>query len=169
MADSHEQENVEEGATTLGSDARTVRKLTGEAATLGSDVRTVRQPTGETPGAQSVRNVTGTVTEGRRVEETPPNTWEQVLQCLSPERCEVTGESSKRAGKACQQEVAEELPQEHASDQENTEDEESSCKILYILLLIDIYAQHIYLILLNDLVCTFSIIMVTRMRVTIVS
>ena len=30
MADGSEQENVEEGATALGSDARTVRQLTGE-------------------------------------------------------------------------------------------------------------------------------------------
>ena len=129
MADSHEQENIEEGATTLGSDARTVRKLTGEAATLGSDVRTVRQPTGETPGAQSVRNVTGTVTEGRRVEETPPNTWEQVLQCLSPERCEVTGESSNHTGKVLQWEATEESSQDHTSDQEETKDKESLSEV----------------------------------------
>ena len=75
---------MEEGATTSGSDARTVRQLTGEAtasgsnvrtvrqltgevAALGNDVRTVRQPTGETAGAQSIRNVTGTVMEERRV------------------------------------------------------------------------------------------------------
>ena len=91
MADSHEQENVEEGATTLGSNARTVRQLTGEATTLGSNVRTVRQltgeaatsgnnvrtvrqPTGETTGTQSFWNVTGTVMEDRRVEETPLST-----------------------------------------------------------------------------------------------
>ena len=71
MADGYEQEDVEEEATTLGSNARTVRKLTGEATTSGSDVRTVRkltgeaaalgsdarterQPTGETPSAQSI-------------------------------------------------------------------------------------------------------------------
>ena len=30
MADSHEQEDVEEETTTLGSNARTLRKLTGE-------------------------------------------------------------------------------------------------------------------------------------------
>ena len=30
IADGHEQENVEEEAITSGSDARTVRKLTGE-------------------------------------------------------------------------------------------------------------------------------------------
>ena len=71
MTDSHEQEDIEEGATALGSNVRTVRKLTGEAtasrsnvrtvrqltweaATSGSDARTVRQPTGEIPGTQSV-------------------------------------------------------------------------------------------------------------------
>ena len=119
MADGHEQENMEEGATTSGSDARTVRQLTGEAtasgsdartvrqltgevATSGNDVRTVRQPTGEIAGTQSVQNVTGTVMEERRVEETPPNTQEQAPQHLSPERHEVTGESSKHAGKAQQ-------------------------------------------------------------------
>ena len=62
-ADSCEQEDVEEETTALGSDVRTVRKLTGEATTLGTDARTVRKPTGETPGAQSVWDVTGTVTE----------------------------------------------------------------------------------------------------------
>ena len=97
MADGHEQENVEEGATTSGSnvrtvrqltgeatasgsDVRTVRQLTGEAAASGNDVRTVRQPTWETAGAQSIWNITGTVMEGRRVEETPLSTWEQALQ-----------------------------------------------------------------------------------------
>ena len=77
--DSCEQEEVEEEATTSGSDARTVRKLTGE-----------------TPDVQSIRDITETVTEERGVEEIPPNTREQVLRCLSMERCEVTGESSKR-------------------------------------------------------------------------
>ena len=97
MADGCEQENMEEGATASGSDARTVRQLTAEATTSGSDVRTVRQltgeaatsgnyvrtvrqPTGETSGTQSIQNITGTVTEERRVEETPPNTQEQALR-----------------------------------------------------------------------------------------
>ena len=78
MADSHEQEDVEEETTTLGSNARTVRKLTGEATALGSDMRTVRKLTGETPGAQSIWDVTGTVMEEMRVEEIPLSTWEQV-------------------------------------------------------------------------------------------
>ena len=77
MADSHEQENVEEAATASRSNARTVRQITGEATTSGSNVRTVRQPTGETAGTQSVWNITGTVMEERRVEETPLSTQEQ--------------------------------------------------------------------------------------------
>ena len=94
MADSHEKENTEGEpttpgsntrtvrqltgeVTTLGSNARTVRQLTGEAATSGNDARTVGRPTGEMTGIQSVRTVTGTVTEERRVEETPLSTWEQ--------------------------------------------------------------------------------------------
>ena len=79
MADGCEQENMEERATASGSDVRTVRQLTGEATTLGNNVRTVGQPTGETAGTQSVWNVTGTVMEERRVEETPLSTWEQAL------------------------------------------------------------------------------------------
>ena len=63
------------------------------------------------------------------MEEIPPSTWEQAPQCLSSERHEVIGESSKCAGKACQQEVAEEPPQDHASDQEETEDEESLSEV----------------------------------------
>ena len=72
-ADGHEQEDVEEETTALGSDVRTVRKLTGEVAALGSGARTVRQPTGETPGTQIIQNITGTAMEERRVEETPSN------------------------------------------------------------------------------------------------
>ena len=53
-ADACEQENVEEGATTSGS-----------------NVRTVRQPTGETEGTHSIWNVTDTVMEERRVDKTP--------------------------------------------------------------------------------------------------
>ena len=116
MADGCEQENMEReptalgsnartvrkptgGATALGSNVRTVRKLTREAATSSRNARTVRKPTGETPGAQSIQNVTGTVTEERRVEETPLSTQEQVLQCLSTERCEVTEGSNNHTGK----------------------------------------------------------------------
>ena len=52
MADGCEQEDVEEETTASGSNARTVRKLTGE-----------------TPGTQSIWDVTGTVMEERRVED----------------------------------------------------------------------------------------------------
>ena len=55
-ADGCEQEDVEEETTALGSDVRTVRKLTGE-----------------TPDTQSIQDITGTVTEERRVEEIPPS------------------------------------------------------------------------------------------------
>ena len=82
MADGHEQEDGEEENTTWGSDVRTIRELTGE-----------------TPDTQSVLDVTETVTEERRVEEIPLSTQEQVPQCLSTERCEVTGESSRCTGK----------------------------------------------------------------------
>ena len=39
------------------------------------------------------------------------------------------GESSKHAGKARQQEVTEDPPQDHTSDQEDTEDEESLSEV----------------------------------------
>ena len=93
-ADGCEQENMEGEATAsrsdartvrqltgevtaLGSNVRTVRQLTGEAATLGNDVRTVGRPTGETASTESIWNVTGTVMEEGRMEETPLSTWEQ--------------------------------------------------------------------------------------------
>ena len=97
-----------------------------ETTASGSDARTVRKLTGETPGAQSIWDVTGTVMEERRVEETPPSIWEQVP---STERCQVTGESSKCTEKVQQQEVAKELPQDHKSDEEDEEDEESSSEV----------------------------------------
>ena len=40
-----------------------------ETTALGSNVRTVRKLTGETPDAQSIWDITGTVTEERRMEE----------------------------------------------------------------------------------------------------
>ena len=63
------------------------------------------------------------------MEEIELSTWEQAPQCLLPERHEVTGESSNHAGKAWQQEAAEEPPQDHASDQEDTKDEESLSEV----------------------------------------
>ena len=55
---------------------------------------TVGKPTGKTPDMQNVRDATETVMEKRMMEEIPPSTWEQVSWHLSPERREVTGESS---------------------------------------------------------------------------
>ena len=75
----HEQ--VEEGTTTSGKDVRTVGKSTGNA-----------------PDMQNVWDITETIMEERVVEEVPPNTWEQVPQCLSMERCKMTGELSKISG-----------------------------------------------------------------------
>ena len=49
IADGHEQENVEEEAITSGSDARTVRKLTGEI-----------------PDVQGIRDITDRRKEGGR-------------------------------------------------------------------------------------------------------
>ena len=63
------------------------------------NVRTVRKLTGEATDAQSVRDVTETVMEERRVEEIPLKTREQVPRCLSMERHEVTGVSSRSMGK----------------------------------------------------------------------
>ena len=56
------------------------------------------------------------------MEEIPPGTWEQVLRCLSPERREVTGGSSSRTVRVRQQEVTNKSPTDHASDQDNDED-----------------------------------------------
>ena len=86
---------------------------------------TVGKPTGKTPDTQNVWDVTETVTEKRTMEEIPLSTREQVPQRLSPERREVTGESSSRTGRVWQQEVTNESPTDHASDQENDEDNSS--------------------------------------------
>ena len=63
------------------------------------------------------------------MEEIPPSTWEQVPQHLSPERREVTGESSSHTGRVRQQEVTNESPTDHASYQENEEDEDNSSEV----------------------------------------
>ena len=73
-----------------------------EAAASEGEMKTVRKLIGEVPDAQSVWDVTGTVTEESRVEEIPLNIWEQVPRCLSMERCEMTGESSNRTVKVWQ-------------------------------------------------------------------
>ena len=90
---------------------------------------TVGKPTGKTPDIQNVQDVTETVTEKRAMEEIPPSTWEQVLRHLSPERREVTGESSSHTGRVRQQEVTNESPTDHASDQENDEDKDNSSEV----------------------------------------
>ena len=62
------------------------------------------------------------------MEEIPPNTQEQDPQHLSPERREVTGESNNHTGRVWQQ-VTNESPTDHASDQENEEDEDNSSEV----------------------------------------
>ena len=64
------------------------------------------------------------------MEDIPPSTQEQVTQRLSPERHEVTGESSSHTGRVWQQEVTNESPTDHARDQDNDEHNSSevNCK-----------------------------------------
>ena len=104
MTGNHEQDAEEESSASEG-----------ERETAG-------KPTGKTPDTQNVRDVTETVTEKRTMEEIPPSTWEQVPRRLSPERHEVTGESSSHTGRVRQQEVTNKSPTDHASDQDNDED-----------------------------------------------
>ena len=85
----------------------------------------VGKPTGKTPDMQNVWDITETVMEKRMMEEIPPSTQEQVLRRLSPERREVTGESSSCTGRVWQREVTNESPTDHASDEENDEDNSS--------------------------------------------
>ena len=73
-----------------------------ESSASEGETETVGTPTGKAPDTQNVWDITETVTEKRAMEETPPNTWEQVPQHLSPERHEVTGESSNCTGKVQQ-------------------------------------------------------------------
>ena len=100
-----------------------------ESPASEGETETVGKPTGEAPDMQNVWDITETVTEERGVEEIPPNTWEQVLQHLSTERREVTGESSNNTGKVWQREVTKESPPDHESDQEDEEDEENSSEV----------------------------------------
>ena len=90
---------------------------------------TVGKPTGKAPDTQSVQDITETVMEERMMEEIPPNTWEQVPQHLSLERREVTGESSNCTRRVQQQEVTNESPTDHASDQEDEEDKDNSSEV----------------------------------------
>ena len=89
----------------------------------------VGKPTGKTPDTQNVWDITETVTDKRTMEEIPPSTWEQVPRHLSTERHEVTGESSSHTGRVQQQEVTNKSPTDHASDQENEEDEDNSSEV----------------------------------------
>ena len=73
-----------------------------ESSASEGETETVGKPTGKAPDTQDVWEVTETVTEERAMEEIPPNTWEQVPQHPSTERCEVTGESSNHTGKVQQ-------------------------------------------------------------------
>ena len=92
----HEQ-NAEEESSTSEGERETVGRPTGKEA--------VGKPTGKTPDTQNVQDVTETVPEKRMMEEIPLSTREQVPRCLSPERREVTGESSSHTGRVRQQEV----------------------------------------------------------------
>ena len=120
MTGNHEQDAEEESSASEG-ERETVEKPTGK--------ETVGKPTGKTPDMQNVWDVTETVMEKRTMEEIPPSTWDQVLQRLSPERREVTGESSNCTGRVRQQEVTNESPTDHTSDQENEEDEDNSSEV----------------------------------------
>ena len=97
-----------------------------ESSASEGERETVGKSTGKTPDMQNVQDVTETVMEKRMMEEIPPSTREQVPQCLSPERRELTGESSsRRTGRVQQQEVTNESPTDHTSDQENDKDNSS--------------------------------------------
>ena len=73
-----------------------------ESPASEGETETVGKPTGKAPDMQNVWDVTETVMEERAVEEIPPNTQEQILQHLSTERREATGESSNHTGKVRQ-------------------------------------------------------------------
>ena len=65
-----------------------------EAPVSEGKTETVGKPIGKELDMQNVQDITETIMEERVVEEIPPNTQEQVPQCLSTERREITGESS---------------------------------------------------------------------------
>ena len=115
-----EQDAEEESSASEGK-RETVGKPTGKEA--------VGKPTGKTPDMQNVWDITETVTEKRMMEEIPLSTQEQIPRHPSTERREVTGKSSSRTGIVRQQEVTNEPPTDHASDQENDEDEDNSSEV----------------------------------------
>ena len=129
MTGNREQDAEEECSVSEG-ERETVGKPTGKE-TVGKSTgkEAVAKPTGKTPDTQNVQDITETVMEKRMMEEIPLSAWEQVPQHLSPERCEVTGKSSSRTGRVRQQEVTNESPTDHASDQENEEDEDNSSEV----------------------------------------
>ena len=100
-----------------------------ESSASEGERETVGKPTGKTLDMQNVWDVTETVMEKRTMEEIPPNTREQVPRHLSPERREVTGESSSCTERAQQQEATNKSPTDHASDQENEEDKDNSSEV----------------------------------------
>ena len=100
-----------------------------ESSASEGERETVGKPTGKTPDTQNVWDITETVMEKRAMEEIPPNTREQVPWHLPPERREVTGESRNRTGRVWQQEVTNESPTDHASDQEDEEDEDNLSEV----------------------------------------
>ena len=116
MTRNREQDAEEESSASEGK-RETVGKSIGKEA--------VGESTGKTPDMQNVWDVTETVTEKRTMEEIPPNTREQVPRHLSTERREVTGEPSSRTERVRQQEMTNEPPTDHASDQDNDEDNSS--------------------------------------------
>ena len=120
------KQDAEEESSASEGKRETVRKPTGKE-TVGKSTgkEAVGKPTGKTPDTQNVWDVTEMVTEKRTMEEIPLSTWEQVPRRLSTERCEVTGESSSCTGRVWQQEVTNESPADHASDQDNDEDNSS--------------------------------------------
>ena len=111
------EQDAEEESSASEGERETVGKPTGKEA--------VGKPTGKSPDMQNVQDITETVTEKRTMEEIPLSTWEQILRCLSPERREVAGESSSHTGRVWQQEVTNKSPTDHASDQDNDEDNSS--------------------------------------------
>ena len=120
------EQDAEEESSASESEREAVGKPTGKE-TVGKSTgkEAVGKSTGKTLDTQNVWDVTETVMEKRTMEEIPPNTWEQVPQCLSTERREVTGEPSSHTGRVWQQEVTNEPPTDHASDQDNDEDNSS--------------------------------------------
>ena len=79
MTGNREQDAKAESSASEG-ETETVGKPTGKE-TVGKSTgkEAVGKPTGKTPDTLNVWDVTETVMEKRMMEETPPNTWEQVL------------------------------------------------------------------------------------------